>query len=189
MGQIGLQYDLHLDQCKFTYTHSRAFDKHKDFDLIGAVDRDKRNGDIFFQTYGVPVYDSLTEALNNHNPVIVIIATTTKTHFAILSKVLQLSKPKVILCEKPLSYNFQEAQKMVNLCKDYNVNLYVNYMYRSDIGAIGVKNWLNSSSIKLEAKGVCWYSKGFIHNGSHFFNLLEFIIHFDDKSVLNFILL
>ena len=57
LGQIGLQYDLHLAQDSFTYTHSRAFSKHKDFDLIAAVDNNKKQRDEFSQKYSLPAYD------------------------------------------------------------------------------------------------------------------------------------
>jgi len=174
LGQIGLQYDLHLAQDSFTYTHSRAFSKHKDFDLIAAVDNNKEQRDEFSQKYSLPAYDDLSEALKIHNPDVVVIATSTQTHAEILSIVLKLSTPKIVLCEKPLSYHLHEAQEMVDLCKNKGVDLYVNYMYRSDIGAIEVKNWLDSNNLDVGVKGVCWYSKGFIHNGSHFFNLLEY---------------
>ena len=174
LGQIGLQYDLHLEHDEFTYTHSRAFSKHEDFELLGAVDSDKERRSIFLQSYDLPAYNDLSEALKNHSPDIVIIATTTQTHAKILSKVLKFSTPKVILCEKPLSYHLHEAQEMVTLSEQRGVELYVNYMRRSDLGVIEIKKLLKEDGLNTNIKGVCWYSKGFIHNGSHFFNLLEY---------------
>ncbi|MBL7005432.1 MAG: Gfo/Idh/MocA family oxidoreductase [Gammaproteobacteria bacterium] len=174
LGQIGLQYDLHLERDEFTYTHSRAFSKHKDFELLGAVDSDKERRSVFLQTYNLPAYNDLSEALQNHRPDVVIIATTTQTHVKIHSEVLKFSTPKIILCEKPLSYHLHEAQEMVTLSEQKGVKLYVNYMRRSDIGVIEVKNLLKKNELNTNIKGVCWYSKGFIHNGSHFFNLLEY---------------
>jgi predicted dehydrogenase len=174
LGQIGLQYDLHLERGEFTYTHSRAFSEHKDFELLGAVDSDKERRSIFSQSYSLPAYSNLSEAIKKHSPDVVIIATTTKTHAKILSNILKLSAPKIILCEKPLSYNLHEAQEMVDLSEQKGTELYVNYMRRSDTGAIEIKNLLKSNKHNTSIKGVCWYSKGFIHNGSHFFNLLEY---------------
>ena len=174
LGQIGFQYDLHLAKDSFTYSHSRAFSKHKDFYLIAAVDINKEQRDEFSKSYGLPAYEDLSEALKIHNPDVVVIATSTQSHAEILSIVLKLSTPKIVLCEKPLSYHLHEAQEMVDLCRNKGVELYVNYMYRSDKGVIEVKKWLDSNSLDIGIKGVCWYSKGLIHNGSHFFNLLEF---------------
>jgi predicted dehydrogenase len=174
LGQIGLQYDLHLAKDSFTYTHSRAFSKHKDFSLIAAVDINKEQRDEFSKSYNLPAYNNLYEALKIHNPDIIVIATCTQSHAEILSKVLKFFTPKIVLCEKPLSYHLHEAQEMVDLCRNKGVDLYVNYMYRVDTGVIEVKKWLDSNNLDIGIKGVCWYSKGLIHNGSHFFNLLEY---------------
>ena len=73
LGQIGLQYDLHLKQDEFTLTHSRAFSLHKNFNLLAGVDNDKEQRDIFSQTYSLPTYSSLTKALKAHNPDIVVV--------------------------------------------------------------------------------------------------------------------
>jgi predicted dehydrogenase len=174
LGKIGMQYDLHLAQDNFTLSHSRAFSQHKDFDLVAAVDNKKEQRAEFSQKYSLPVYNDLSEALKIHSPDIVVIATSTQTHAEILSSVLKLSTPKIVLCEKPLSYHLYEAQEMVDSCRNKGVELYVNYIYRSDTGVIEVKNWLDSNSFDVGIKGVCWYSKGLIHNGSHFFNLLVY---------------
>lgn len=174
LGKIGMQYDLHLPQSNFTLSHSRAFSQHKDFDLVAAVDNKKEQRAEFSQKYSLPVYNDLSEALKIHSPDIVVIATSTQTHAKILFSVLKLSTPKIVLCEKPLSYHLHEAQEMVNSCRKKGVELYVNYIYRSDIGVIKVKKWLDSNNFDVGIKGVCWYSKGFIHNGSHFLNLLEY---------------
>ncbi len=47
-------------------------------------------------------------------------------------------------------------------------------MRRADPGVIEIKERIRSGQILEPIKGVVWYSKGFLHNGSHFFNLLEF---------------
>ena len=112
LGQIGLQYDLHLKQDEFSLTHSRAFSSHKNFNLLAGVDNDNKQRDIFSQSYSLPTYSSLTKALKAHNPDIVVVATSTKTHAEILYKILKSSNPKIILCEKPLSYSLSEAQNL-----------------------------------------------------------------------------
>ena len=63
---------------------------------------------------------------------------------------------------------------MVRSCEDRNVPLFVNYMRRADPGVIEIKNRIARGEIATPVKGVAWYSKGFFHNGSHFFNLLEY---------------
>jgi predicted dehydrogenase len=64
--------------------------------------------------------------------------------------------------------------KILNLCRENNINLYVNYVRRSLPAAKEIKNRILSDTIKAPVKSVIWYSKGINHNGSHFINLMEF---------------
>lgn len=174
LGQIGMGYDLAIDPAMAVYTHARAFSMHPAFELVGAVDAAEAQRSLFWQHYGKAVFDNLDLALGEVNPDIVVIATPTATHSKILQKVLGQSKPKAILCEKPLAYGLAEARKMVEACECSGVKLFVNYIRRADPGAIEIKKHIESNSFVAPIKGCVWYSKGFLHNGSHLFNLLEF---------------
>lgn len=174
LGQIGMSYDLALDPAAHMYTHARAFGEHPEFCLAGGVDVDVKRREIFTRTYSRPAYADLATALREHDPAVVVIAVPTRYHEATLHEVLQLSRPRAVLCEKPLAYKLDEAHRMVAACSARGVKLYVNYMRRSDEGVIECKRRLDSGEIAAPIKGVAWYSKGFLHNGSHLFNLLEY---------------
>ena len=63
---------------------------------------------------------------------------------------------------------------MVDKCNNAGVKLLVNYMRRATPIAVEIRDWIKTAAIAMPIKGVAWYSKGFLHNGSHMFNLLEF---------------
>lgn len=174
LGQIGMGYDLEQTSDSIIYSHARSLNESKSFNLVGGVDLDKSSRDIFERAYGANVYESLEKAFENQTYDIVIVATPTTTHYKVICKLLELGKPKVILCEKPLSYDLDEARKITSLCFNNQIGLYVNYMRRSEPGVIDVKHRLETNQIIGPVKGVTWYSKGFLHNCSHFFNLLEY---------------
>jgi predicted dehydrogenase len=174
LGQIGMGYDLNLDPMTYVYTHARAFNEHPQFYLIGGVDPDAGRRDVFSSTYGCPAYGDLCEALEQHQPTLVVLAMPTPVHEATLLQVLKLSDPKAVLCEKPLAYKLDEATRMVEASATRDVCLYVNYMRRSDQGVIECRRRLDAGEIATPLKGAAWYSKGFLHNGSHLFNLLEY---------------
>jgi predicted dehydrogenase len=174
LGQIGMAYDLNIDTSKAVYSHARAFSLHHAFKLCGGGDPSATQRAIFEGHYGQPAYTDIESAMTSEMPSVVVIALPTKLHGAAINTVLLHSTPKVILCEKPLAYDLVEARKMVEACENAGVKLFVNYMRRADIGAIEVKKRIEEGDIALPIKGVAWYSKGFLHNGSHFFNLLEF---------------
>jgi len=174
LGQIGMEYDLHLDAVKHVYSHARAFSQHPKFDLVGGVDSDEMRRQTFTQVYVCPAYHEIERALEKGQPDLVVIAVPTQFHNQVLQRVLSQAQPKMILCEKPLSENLPEARSMVQACADKNIRLYVNYMRRSDPGVIEIKRRLLSGEINGPIKGVVWYSKGFFHNGSHFLNLMAY---------------
>ena len=174
LGQIGMAYDLAIEPVKAVYSHARAFSLHPAFELYGAVDSSEKQRKLFEKHYCQSAYSNLEFALKEKTPDVVVIASPTAEHFSALNMVLLHSKPKAILCEKPLAYDLVEARKMVEACENAGVKLFVNYMRRADPGVIEIKNRIESSAIAAPIKGIAWYSKGFLHNGSHFFNLLEF---------------
>jgi predicted dehydrogenase len=174
LGQVGMGYDLNLDPDKYIYSHSQAFNRHPDFHLIAGVDPDSKKRQDFELKYKCFAYADIETALDQSKPELVVIATPTLQHKETLVRVLSRSQPKVVLCEKPLSYDLEEGRFMVNECSKRGISLHVNYIRRSDPGVIEVKRRLELGDIKYPIKGVAWYTKGFIHNGSHFFNLLEY---------------
>ena len=186
LGQIGMAYDLSLDPARYISTHVRAFSAHPAFELSGAVDSSEKQRHMFKQHYKKPSFSSLSESLQKIKPEVVVIATPTTTHLAVLDQVLGECSPQAILCEKPLAYKPEEGTKMVEACHKTGTKLFVNYMRRSDSGSVELKRRIESAEISSPIKGVAWYSKGFLHNGSHLFNLMEFWLgEFEQAKVLS----
>lgn len=173
LGQIGMGYDLDLPD-SYVYTHARAVSRHAAFSLEGGVDVDGENRRRFEDVYCRPAFADLQQALEATKPELVVIAVPTPAHAETVRAVLRDGRPKAILSEKPLSHDLREAREMVDECAHAQVSLYVNYIRRADPGAIEIKRRIESGAIATPVKGVVWYSKGFVHNGSHFFNLLQY---------------
>lgn len=174
LGQIGMGYDYKEDYHVSCLTHLNAILAHDGYVLVGGFDVSLERRNMFESKSKVSSFDDLLEGLTKTNPDFVILSTPTETHFEILKTILKQKSLKAILCEKPVSYDDEEATQMVELCQKNNVKLFVNYqrfyLPSSDV----IKKRLFPSNIKIEfLKGVCWYSKGLIHNGGHFINLLE----------------
>ena len=130
LGQIGMGYDLTLDPGTFVYSHAKAFSSHQAFELSGAVDLSESQKFLFERHFKKPGFLSLSEAFQKIKPEVVVIATPTKTHLAVLEKVLGQCQPEAILCEKPLAYDVGEARKMVEACDKAGAKLFVNYIYQ-----------------------------------------------------------
>jgi len=174
LGQIGMGYDIDLDPEQHVYSHARAFSLHSGYLLVGGVDPDPGSRAVFARSYGVSAYETAETALVEQAPELVIIAVPTPLHGVTLETVLKFSSVKVVLCEKPLSYDLAESQRMARACQKRGVQLVVNYMRRSDPAVIEIRRRLVSGEIRGPVNGVVWYGGGLIHNGSHFFNLLRY---------------
>jgi predicted dehydrogenase len=174
LGSIGMRYDLLTLDDTIIQTHTRAIELHPEFELIGAVDPAAELQHFFEYKFKKPAFATVQSALQQLCPDIVVISCPTVYHCSVIKEVINYSKPCLILCEKPLSYSLDEAEEIVKICEQAGIKLIVNYIRRSDVGVIEIKRRIADREIKGPFKGVCYYSKGFLHNGSHFFNLFQF---------------
>jgi predicted dehydrogenase len=174
LGAVGMGYDFDTTDPGVVSTHARAFANHADFELAGGVDPDEGACAKFQQRYGGWTGADMAQGLRTVSPDVVVIASPTLHHAEAVQAALRHAKPKLILCEKPLSYSLQDALSIVTACREAGCLLYVNYLRRVEPGVLEVKRRLQSGAIATPLKGVLWYTKGLLHNGSHFSNLLEF---------------
>jgi predicted dehydrogenase len=167
-------YDRDLDGDVFVLSHARAFELHSEFELIGAVDFDRSKRSDFESQYQVKAFKNINDALYSLSPTIVVVATPSADHCETVDQVLKLHTPKVIVCEKPIDEDIEKAKRLVKLCAKSGVQLFVNYMRRSESGVNEVKKMIDNNVIKKPIKAVVWYSKGLLNNGSHMLNLMEY---------------
>ena len=173
LGSIGMGYDVNLDPGHHVFSHARALSTHPAFYLAGATDPSPDRRNEFEKMYKSPAFNDARCLLESTGPEVVVIASPTETHGSVLREVLRWSSPRIILCEKPLSYAIEEAREMVRLCEERGIPLYVNYPRRSDPGTLEVARRICFREIALPVKGVAWFSKGIYNSGSHMINLLE----------------
>jgi predicted dehydrogenase len=174
LGQIGMGYDLDADPKVRIATLARAFSEHSEFELVGGVDLDSARRELFQDRYARPSFANIETAIEETQANVIAIAVPTEAHCRVLHQAVQFGTLKAILCEKPLSYDFAEATAMVSLAEKSGVVLFTNYMRRCDPAVVEVRRQIVSERISGPFKGICWYSKGLFHNGSHFLNLLQY---------------
>jgi predicted dehydrogenase len=172
LGRIGMGYDATLDPDAFVLSHARAFAQNPRFSLAGGVDPDARNREQFEKLYGARSFADVGAAMRALQPQVIAIATPTPQHAPSLRAVLAAGSPRAILCEKPLARDISAAREMVASCEERGCSLYVNYFRRAEPGVAEVRRRIADGSIGHPVKGVAWYSKGLLNNGSHFVELL-----------------
>lgn len=174
LGNIGLGYDLSSSLPGSIKTHSRAFYMHDEFELIAGVDPSENARNKFKDIYNCKSYEKLKTALQEQQPDVVVVATPTDLHLEDIKTIVSNSSPRAILCEKPLAMKREECREILNICSKKNIDIYVNYIRRTDPAVIEIKSMLETGIIEKPVKAVVRYSKGFLHNGSHFFEMLNY---------------
>ena len=115
--------------------------KSKNFFLTCGVDAKKNKLNIFNKNYKKRIFKSLSELKNSKlNIDMFVISTPTKYHYKNFIYIIDHFRPKVIVCEKPVSFKFKEVEKVVNYSRKKKIKFCVNFIRRSDKNFINLKN-------------------------------------------------
>lgn len=95
------------------------------FDIAGAFSPSKKN---LKQYKGIKIYKSLNSILKNKNIKYFYIANITSLHFKICKQILK--NKKNVICEKPLTLNEIEFNKLKYLAKLNNVIIFEAFMFK-----------------------------------------------------------
>ena len=175
LGRIGQELDYSLDNRLFQQTHASAYYSHPAFQLVGGVDNEHAKRLQFEQKYSAPSFDSVDSAMSQLNPSVVSVATPTGSHLHIFKSLLP-HKPQAVLLEKPIAPSAAEARQLLTLAADNQIAVMVNYVRRYEPGTQQLKTLLDNGLIGVINKGVVYYSNGIRKNGTHFIDLLMYLL-------------
>lgn len=97
-------------------------------DVVCVVDVDENKRQIVADKFGVPFETDLQYVLNNYDFESVYISTPNAIHVQIIEQVAKYGKN--ILCEKPLAGTREDAERIAELGKQYNVPIFEGFMYQ-----------------------------------------------------------
>ena len=171
LGNIGFKFGLDPKR-KGTWSHVDAYKKCTSTDLVGAVEIDSQNIQIFKKiSPGIPVYNTIQDLFSKHKIDIVSICVPTKEHFPVFSKVANCNV-RAIFCEKPLSGSVDESKAMVNLAQRKKLLLAVNYSRRWQASYNLVRKTINDGKIGKIKIINSYYPSQIFNVGSHLFDTL-----------------
>lgn len=175
-GNIGSLY-ANDKKIKGIYTHVEAYHACPKTDLVAVCDINNERAQLCAGQWNVAnYYDDVDLLLKEQNPDIVSICTSNDTHTSILEKVLHSPKIKGVIIEKPLGLDLDYAKKLVFYAKQKSVPLLVNYNRRYAEGHQEVKKIIDQGSIGQIQKVTGCYTKGILHNGTHWLDLARWLI-------------
>lgn len=180
-GNIGALYDIDNDDI---LTHVKAYHLHSSFSEVAVYDNNRTLAETVAAKYGCTILDEVS-VQNIAGFDCVSICTPTASHVDYLKMVIN-SGARVVICEKPVSYDAGELARAEELYKTNTAKVLVNYMRRFQPCYKMLKNRIDEikKSERITSISIR-YQKGFVHNCSHAIDTLEYLTG-SDFELTNF---
>jgi predicted dehydrogenase len=158
-------------------THAGAYTSCAETALVAVCDSDPKKVERCSETWNIAHrFQDYRKMLDEIRPDIVSICTPDETHYDIISEVLTHPGIRAVFAEKPLAMTVGQARTLANLAKEHHVILAVNYSRRYSGKIRDLKRSLQDGLIGEIRAVNGYYTKGTIHNGTHWFDLARFLI-------------
>ncbi len=131
-----------------------------DIELAAVYNRTRSKAEAISARFGnVPVYDDPAELLDTEEIDFVDIITDVETHFKFTE--LAASKGYDVVCQKPMAPNLDSAKKLVQVCEDNHVKLFINENFRFQAPVRRVRQIVDSGIIGEAFKGKISFCSAF----------------------------
>lgn len=175
-GWIGAKVsaDLCVDGVQ---SHAGAYERCDNTELVGLCDVNSNALTSACDRWpSARGYEELLDMLECERPEIVSICTPDDMHYSVCKKVLSTPGVKAIIVEKPLASSVAEARALLAEADSKNIEVVVNYSRRFAESHQRIKKQILEGEVGelIAVNGA--YSKGILHNGSHWFDLVRWLI-------------
>jgi predicted dehydrogenase len=157
--------------------HAAAYAACEQTELTGLCDSELNRARAAALRWGVQRYtDDVGELLAVTRPQVVSVCTPDATHAAVIQQVLASPHVRAVIAEKPLAATVSEAQSLIDLARQRDVVLAVNYVRRYSLAHAQARARLAAGEIGAVLMVQGSYTKGVAHNGTHWFDLARWMI-------------
>ncbi|MEM5493310.1 Gfo/Idh/MocA family oxidoreductase [Hoeflea sp. AS16] len=170
-GNIAGGYDSPGSPQILTHLHALRSDPRFVCEALYDLDTDRARQ--MGSLWGVPVAETLEEVLQR--PFDVAVIAVPDPHHATYLEQLAGHDVGLVLCEKPLTQDIDQAREIAARYKAAGRTLMVNYQRRFEQSVRRLRTDIDAGALGQPLSGAVWYSKGIRHNGSHAIDLLRFL--------------
>lgn len=150
-------------------THAQVLHDHPAFSWDAVVDSLQEALDKAKKQWNVRYAARTTEEIAvDYQPDVAVIATPPETRLNIIERLPSL---RAILVEKPLSLTLRKGREFIDMCKNRNVLLQVNFVRRADEGSRALAGGQLDDLIGKSQAAFGIYGNGLLNNGSHMVDL------------------
>lgn len=156
--------------------HARAYSQHEQVELVAVSDINPEATNKLASEFGdLAQYSDYKELLEKEQLDIVSICTWPGLH-AEMVEVAAPTKPKAILCEKPMAQNLAEADRMIEATDKYDVKLAIAHQHRFNPYWNEAKRLIASGAIGEPQLVQQQTVRGLMNNGTHYLDGMRFIL-------------
>ena len=144
-----------------------ALKEYPGFEIAGYVDKDSERSIKAIEAWGGTSFCCIQHAIEDFEIDVAIMSTPDDTHYEALKELAEYPL-KLVICEKPLCTDLQQAREIVELYKAKGVPILVNYTRR-------FLPYYDELKTRKPIFGICNFNRGWIHSATHgidFFNML-----------------
>lgn len=194
-GRIGfsLGFDKKREQ---PASHTMALLNNKKVKIVAGADKNKENLDAWKKyVKDAKAYDNSQEMYKyfaeNKSPDIIVVAVNEDSHFEECIKAIK-ARPRLIILEKPVALNSEEAEKIRLMAEENNVPVMVNHERRFAADYNMAKNYMSQIGTLQSVRGELYsglriYAKEFeadgayslLHDGTHLVDIIRFLLDED----------
>ena len=194
-GRIGfsLGFDKKREQ---PASHTMALLNNKKVKIVAGADTNKENLDAWKKyVKDAKAYDNSQEMYKyfaeNKSPDIIVVAVNEDSHFEECIKAIK-ARPRLIILEKPVALNSEEAEKIRLMAEENNVPVMVNHERRFAADYNMAKNYMSQIGTLQSVRGELYsglriYAKEFeadgayslLHDGTHLVDIIRFLLDED----------
>lgn len=179
-GRIGASFDA--PKSRHILTHAHAYFSNPKTELVGFYDANYGTARQAAKVWRARAFRNLREMFELAKPDVVSICVPDEYHFSILQAVAKY-KPKLIICEKPVTTDTKDTQAIIKLYQQKNIPVLINYSRRFDLVVQKLKKELVQQKYGRVLCSSLVYNKGIVHNGSHAVDLARYL--FGEVEVAN----
>lgn len=159
------------------WSHAAAYAACPDTELVAICDQNVARLDRCGERWGVAArYHDFAQMLDAERPEIVSICTPDHTHYVLIRTALEHPAVRAVFAEKPLALSLEHADELAKLAATRGVVLAVNYSRRYAPGFEQFRKMITDGVFGAIQAVSGFYTKGTLHNGSHWFDLANFLI-------------
>jgi hypothetical protein len=150
-------------------SYAHAVTDHQGFRLLGFKDIDMERASKASIVWKTDYWSTWAGALESD---IAIISTPDDTHYDILKQLADYPL-RLVICEKPICTDLQQAREIVELYRQKNIPILVDYTRRFIPKYQQMKTEIDAGNWGAFLEGYGYFNRGWLHTGSH---MVDFVL-------------